>query len=312
MAAPRIAPRVIDADSHVYEVDETWSALPSEFQSRRPLGITLDPKDVPYMMPMNAFWLIDARVVNPTWGRGCVQVGTPLSAVHAKRKAFSPGSQSLMDVDARLADLDRAGVDVQVIFPSLCVFVTLSEDDAFETALLASYNAWIAKRCAERPDRLKWVAAISLRQPVEAAREVRRAKELGAVGVMIGGSAGETLLHARAFDPGASSRGSRRCASASSRAAPAGCRGCCRASGITTGCRATCAEATASSRSHRRSRTSTAAASSSRARRTSRSCRRRSSTSARTTSWCRRTCRTWRTVKARAPGSLRAPTCPTS
>jgi len=201
MGHPKIAPKIIDADSHVYEVAETWGYLPSEYQARRPLAITLEPDDAPYMMPMNAFWLVDARVVNRTWGPRCVQVGTPLTAVHAQRKAFSVGSQSLMDVDARLGDLDRVGVDVQVIYPSLCVFVPLTEDDAFETALLASYNTWIAKRCGERPDRLKWVAALTLRQPGEAAREVRRAKELGAVGVMIGGTAEAALLHAAAFDP---------------------------------------------------------------------------------------------------------------
>jgi predicted TIM-barrel fold metal-dependent hydrolase len=197
----KIAPKVIDADSHVYEVEETWSYLPNEYQARRPLPVTLKPDDVPYMMPMNAFWLIDARVVNRTWGRGCVQVGTPLTAVHAQRKAFSPGSQSLMDVDSRLRDLDRAGVDVQIVYPSLCVFVPLTEDDAFESALLGSYNTWIAKRCGERPDRLKWTAALSLRDPAAAAREIRRVKELGAVGVMTGGTSQGTLLNSPELDP---------------------------------------------------------------------------------------------------------------
>lgn len=201
MAGPKIAPKIIDADSHVYEVDETWSYLPSEYHARRPLAVTLKPEDVPYMMPMNGFWLIDARVVNPTWGRGCVQAGTPLTLVHPQRKSFSVGSQSLQDVDARLRDLDRVGVDIQVVYPSLCVFVMLTHDEGFETALLQSYNTWIAKRCAERPDRLKWVAALPLRQPAEAAREVHRVKELGAVGLMVSGTAEGALLNTARFDP---------------------------------------------------------------------------------------------------------------
>src|SRR4051812_20021384 len=111
MTISKIAPKVIDADSHVYEVDETWDYLPVEYRNRRPLAVTLKPEEVPYLAPMNAFWLIDARVVTRTWGPGTVQVGSPLTAEHARRKPFRVGSQSLANVEARLADLDKAAVD---------------------------------------------------------------------------------------------------------------------------------------------------------------------------------------------------------
>ena len=142
--------KVIDADSHVYEVEETWDHLPKEYRARRPLPITIKPGDAPYMGVDNSFWLVDGRAVQWTWGRGTVQIGCPLTSQHANMKVFSLGSQSLMDVDARIRDLDNAGVDVQVVYPTLFL-VPLSEDDAFETALMRSYNSWIAERCAEGP-----------------------------------------------------------------------------------------------------------------------------------------------------------------
>ena len=49
---------------------------------------------------------------------------------------FSVGNQSLMDVPARLADMDRAGVDVQVIYATL-LFAPMTDDDDFQAALLA-------------------------------------------------------------------------------------------------------------------------------------------------------------------------------
>ena len=184
----------IDADSHVYEVEETWDYLPAKFMHRRPLPITIPPSDAPYMGVDNSFWLVDGKAVQWTWGPGTVQIGCPLSSVHAGMKEFSIGNQSLMDVPARLADLDRAGVDVQVIYPTL-LFVPLTDDDEFQAALEVSYNRWISERCGEAPDRLKWAASLPLRDPDAAEAEVRRAKDAGAVALMCYGTVNNTLLH---------------------------------------------------------------------------------------------------------------------
>ena len=189
----------IDADSHVYEVEETWAYLPKKFRHRRPHPITVAPKDAPYMGVDNSFWLVDGKAVQWTWGPGTVQIGCPLTSVHAGMKDFSVGNQSLMDVPARIADLDRAGVDIQVIYPTL-LFAPLTDDDEFQAALEISYNKWIAERCAEAPDRLKWAASLPLRNPSAAVREVYRVKSEGAVALMVYGTVQDTLLHDKKFD----------------------------------------------------------------------------------------------------------------
>ncbi|MCY4546841.1 MAG: amidohydrolase family protein [Defluviicoccus sp.] len=190
----------IDADSHVYEVEETWDYLPGKYRHRRPVPITVKREDAPYMGVDNSFWLVDGKAMQWTWGPGTVQIGCPLTSVHAGMKEFSIGNQSLMDVAARLADLDRAGVDIQVIYSTL-LFAPMTDDDAFETALIVSYNRWIEERCAEAPDRLKWSAVLPLREPGEAVREIYRVREAGAVSLMCFGTVGERMLHGPEFDP---------------------------------------------------------------------------------------------------------------
>ena len=160
----------IDADSHVYEVEETWDYLPKKFQSRRPIPITIPPEQAPYMGVNNSFWLIDGKAAQWTHGPGTVQIGCPLTSVHALRKAYGTGHQSLRDVPQRLKAMDDAGIDVQVIYPTL--FLTkLSDDDEFESALQISYNHWVAERAAQSK-RLRWVAMLPLRTPQAAVKEI--------------------------------------------------------------------------------------------------------------------------------------------
>jgi len=190
----------IDADSHVYEVEETWDFLPRKYAGRRPVPITVPRAAAPYMGVDNAFWMVDGKPVQWTWGPGTIQIGCPLTSEHARLKKFSAGSQSLDDVADRLAHLDRLGVDAQVIYPTLFI-APLSADDAFETALQVSYNRWIETRCAEAPARLKWSALIPMREPKAAVKEIQRVKNAGAVSLVCFGTAGEKLLHAPEFEP---------------------------------------------------------------------------------------------------------------
>jgi len=190
----------IDADSHVYEVEETWDFLPKKFRHRRPIPITVPQADAPYMGVDNSFWFVDGKAMQWTWGKGTIQIGCPLTSVHAHMKDFSIGNQSLMDIPARLADLDRANVDVQVIYNTL-LFAPLTEDDALQTALEISYNKWIEQRCNEAPDRLRWTAVIPMRDPKAAVKEIHRVKQAGAVALVCFGTVGEKMLHAPEFDP---------------------------------------------------------------------------------------------------------------
>src|SRR3954453_4549681 len=106
----------------------------------------------------------------PRPARGGAVPPPPPISTRAHSKPYSLASQSLEEVGARVADLDRLGANVQVIFPS--VFLeALTEDLGFEAALIRCYNSWIAERCSQAPDRLKWAAVLPWRIPALAVEE---------------------------------------------------------------------------------------------------------------------------------------------
>ena len=190
--------RIVDADSHIEEVAEIWDYLDPAFASRKPFPVTLE-KNIGHTN-LNAFWYIDGAAVPKLEGPGTILIATPLTSKYAQSKPFSVGSQGLTDVKARLKDLDDFGLDVQIIYPTLFI-ATLTDDLAFEAALMRAYNSYLAQACGRAPDRLKWAGIVPLRSPAEAAKEVRRCKELGAVAIATMGTAGETLLHDQSLFP---------------------------------------------------------------------------------------------------------------
>ena len=64
-----------------------------------------------------------------------------------------------MDVDARLADADKMGVDVQVVYPTLFI-AHLTDDPVLDVALAKAYNRWLADAHSRGGDRLRWVCIL--------------------------------------------------------------------------------------------------------------------------------------------------------
>lgn len=91
-----------------------------------------------------------------------------------------------MDVDLRLAAMDEAGIDLQVLSPNpLTYFHYIDPGDAL--AFCKRHNDVLAELVAEHPTRLAGFAALPMQSPDVAARELERATgELGLVGAYIG------------------------------------------------------------------------------------------------------------------------------
>src|SRR6266566_4671153 len=116
---------VIDADSHVEEPPAMFSFLDKEFYQRRPLPLGLD-KDTAYGN-YNAVWLIEGETYPKLVGKGGTIFRTPTLMDSAKVKRETSGAQEMTDVDARVKDMDRMGIDTQIVFPTL--FLTTTADD---------------------------------------------------------------------------------------------------------------------------------------------------------------------------------------
>lgn len=197
--AARVRTQVIDSDAPVEEWAETLSEknLDARYAARRPAIVAAGTR---------AYWLIDDRVWPQMVGPGCMIFGTPTGCGHvettlAKDKPETFASQELRDASARLKDLDREDIGLQVLYPTLFVGYPLTADADPYQALCRSYNNWIADATRDAGGRLQWVAVCDLGDTQLAAAEVQRVKGLGAVGVMILGTVGERQLHEEAFDP---------------------------------------------------------------------------------------------------------------
>lgn len=183
--------RVIDADGHVEESVATFSDkyLDPAFRSQRPQVVGADGL---------AYWMIEEQLFPRRVGRGCHNLGTPVShdgklAKHSIDKPDSRESMELSDIRARLRAMDEEEIAAQVIYPTLFLAYPLTSNPAFATALTTAYNRFMGDRLSGQ-ERLKWAAVVNLDDVAAAARQVHEAKRLGAATVMVLGTAGDRLL----------------------------------------------------------------------------------------------------------------------
>jgi predicted TIM-barrel fold metal-dependent hydrolase len=172
---------IIDADAHFMEPPETWSEK------------YLDPKYasfVPRRMPDNQ-------------GRMRRMVGAkmlpfiPLPPKPPMEKI--PGASN---PHARLADMDKAGVDIMVIYPTAGLYFFSLEDKDACVALCRAYNNWAADFVATDPRRLVAPAVIPQMDVQAAIEEAQRSIGLGLKGAFMRPNpiGGRTLDHP-AYEP---------------------------------------------------------------------------------------------------------------
>lgn len=106
-----------------------------------------------------------------------------------------------MDVELRLAAMDRAGIDLQVLSPNPLTYFH-HVDAASAVAFCRAHNDELAELVADHPKRLRGLAALPLQDPTAAVTELHRAvDDLGLVGAYVGIESAAGQLDDRALDP---------------------------------------------------------------------------------------------------------------
>ena len=145
---------IIDADAHVFDVDAVYRKwLPERYRARPSIFAGGDGFD-----------------------RG-----------QGGNSVFLKYSRAESSAEQNIADMDSAGIDVQVLYPTSALGFTKLRERDYCFALAQAYNEWMHDRCSVNPQRLRGMAIVPLHVDVqEAIKEAERAvSKLGLAGVVL-------------------------------------------------------------------------------------------------------------------------------
>jgi len=112
--------------------------------------------------------------------------GFTFGASKSWRETFADALVAKFDAASNIRDMDREGVDVSVLFPTLGLYIMWRNnlDPELSAAICRAYNTWLADYCSYDRKRLHGVALIPLQDPQRAVAELKHAREkLGLVGI---------------------------------------------------------------------------------------------------------------------------------
>jgi len=159
--------RMIDADTHVDETEATWERIAGQHKKHLPATVHTH-SGIGGGGAAGRFWEVDGQQIP--------------RAIRDDAHHPPLASRELSDVGLRLQDMDRLGVDIQVVFPTFFIRYGTSDPEA-ECDLATSYNRWVAEKCAASGGRLRWAAVLPWLDPARCVEELQWAKQNGACGI---------------------------------------------------------------------------------------------------------------------------------
>jgi aminocarboxymuconate-semialdehyde decarboxylase len=96
------------------------------------------------------------------------------SVEHNNRVMLPQAGPALTDLAIRLADMDKMGVDVQVVSPIPTQYYYWA-DEALAAEIVALQNEHVAASCAQHPSRLVGLGTLALQHPQLAVRQLETA-----------------------------------------------------------------------------------------------------------------------------------------
>ena len=189
---------LIDADGHVEESEATFSDeyMDPAFRLQRPQVVAVEQM---------VYWMIEEQLYPRRVGRGAHNLGTPASykgekTPHARKKSDTIGSMEIRGVTERIEAMDKEGISLQVLYPTLFLAYPLAANPGLVTAMSSAYNRFLGDQVGAH-ERLKWAAVVNLDDAAGAIEQVREAHGLGAVAVMVLGTIGDRMLDDSEFLP---------------------------------------------------------------------------------------------------------------
>ncbi len=173
---------VIDADRHIIEPADLWDRyMDPPFRGR-----------VQILGPGQGRRLVDGELVSDAFrlpGEGEMRRYEKYDKIFSGdehyRRVFGEALDADFDPASNLRDMDREGVDVSVLFPTMGLYIIWKSDmdPQVSAAICRAYNNWLSEYCSHDPTRLKGVMLIPLQDTRLAVEELKRAAGLGLRGI---------------------------------------------------------------------------------------------------------------------------------
>jgi predicted TIM-barrel fold metal-dependent hydrolase len=174
---------VFDCDSHIYEPPEVWDRFIPENQREfakthfyRDADRLISVKNSKISFRNPDKWKYPGETWHPGLNKkiiGSVEPGTK------EWDEIIGRNRSARDPLVRLQDMDAAGIDQVMVFPSTFVYLPLVENAEAASICARAYNDWVYEYCSANPKRLYPAAILPVQNVDYATEELRRIAKLG-------------------------------------------------------------------------------------------------------------------------------------
>lgn len=177
-----IPPGAISADSHVTEPPNCYTDF-------------IDPKykeDAPHIVQEDSgrqvFKIKDLKMTVPLGLADGAGYSIEERTRRTKSMKFDETRRSGWDGKARMADQARDGIAAEIIYATVGMVLCTHPDSDYKKACMDAYNRWLQSFCDDGQGRLFGLAQTPVIDVDSAIDDVRRAKEMGMVGMMMPGN----------------------------------------------------------------------------------------------------------------------------
>jgi predicted TIM-barrel fold metal-dependent hydrolase len=171
--------RLVSADSHVAEPPDLWTTrIDRKFRDRAPRLVSNEKSDA---------YVLAFPTSRPT--------GIGLLATKAKYAdpdtpfgmdgRWSDVPEGAYDPAARIEELDREGMEAELLYTTAGLGLFAIKDHEFRHACVRTFNDWLAEHCAAAPKRLFGVAMVASDDIDGSVAELERCVDMGLRGAMI-------------------------------------------------------------------------------------------------------------------------------
>lgn len=172
--------RLVSADSHIAEPPDLWtSRIDRQFRDRAPHFVSNERTDA---------YVVSDEGAGNAGGIGLLATKAKYTDPDVRfgmEGRWSDVPESAYDPSARAAELDREGMDGEILYTSFALTYFGLQDPEFRYACLRAFNDWLAEHCAGAPKQLFGVAMIATDDIDRSVAELERCAGMGLRGAMI-------------------------------------------------------------------------------------------------------------------------------